>query len=447
MNRRRLLDEVERRLDSRSVVWAGIRGDDLEPLADLPNVTASFTIIGRYTKRTSIAGVAYEDLTQRRVDLETWDIDDHLDVPATVEFRRALMRQLSEPSALLPYRPSRFLSAIWFARQSKCLNLGLFGAHQAAFEHKPWVESAVRELGVPCVPWTYVADEEQVDAQRLVAKGPVILRPSRTSGGQGIVRADNADEVTSRWPVATEAFVSVSPYLEDSLPLNVGGTVWRDGVTVHRPSVQLIGIPSCVTRPFGYCGNDFAAASLLEAGVLDQIEQSTQTVGNWLAGFGYRGTFGVDFLMHEGVPLFTEVNARFQGSTHASCQLSIENGESCLMLEHIAAVLGLPAPQQPPLRHEGRGERPLAHVVLHWTGAEPAHLNPQPFVSRVLRERSGSRADVLANPELLVDPGAAAARITVREQVTDNGYALNNTWRQVMDGWMPKVDAHVRTQS
>src|SRR5689334_230136 len=112
-----MLEDVEARLEGRSVVWAGIRGDDLEPLADLPNVTASFTIIARYAKRSSIEALAYEDLTGRRVDLETWDIDDELDAPATVEFRRSLMRQLSEPSALLPYRPSRFLSAVWFARQ------------------------------------------------------------------------------------------------------------------------------------------------------------------------------------------------------------------------------------------------------------------------------------------------------------------------------------------
>ena len=146
-----------------------------------------------------------------------------------------------------------------------------------------------------------------------------------------------------------EAFVSVAPFLSDAVPVNVGATAWHDGVTVHYPSVQLIGIPECVTRRFGYCGNDFGLAKDLDRAILDQIESATVTIGNWLRSYGYRGTFGVDFLVHDGVLLFTEINPRFQGSTHASCKLAIDAGESCLMLEHLAAIMGMPAPRQRPV--------------------------------------------------------------------------------------------------
>ena len=137
MNRATLLKEVSARLGNRRLVWAGIRGDDAEPLADLPQFEAAHTIINAYSRRLSVDSTAYEDLTGVRVDLETWDIDAHLDAPETAHFRRIMLQALSMPSALLPYRPSSFLSAIWFARRDRCLNLGLFGGHQAAFEHKP----------------------------------------------------------------------------------------------------------------------------------------------------------------------------------------------------------------------------------------------------------------------------------------------------------------------
>ena len=121
----------------RRLVWAGIRGDDAEPLADLPQFEASYTIINAYSKRLSVEGKAYEDLTGTRVDLETWDIDDHLDASATATFRRLMLQALAAPSALLPYRPSSFLSAIWFARRDRCRHLGCSAATRLRLSTNP----------------------------------------------------------------------------------------------------------------------------------------------------------------------------------------------------------------------------------------------------------------------------------------------------------------------
>jgi hypothetical protein len=439
MDRTKLLREVGRLLGKRSLVWAGIRGDDVEPVADLPHLEASYSIIGAYNRRTSVEALAFEDITGVRVDLEIWDIDDHLQSEAATTFRRAMLRSLAQPSALLPYRPSRFLSAISFARRDRCLNLGLFGAHQSAFEHKPWVETAVAELGLPHIPWIYVADEEQLGTRDLVARGPVMLRRSRTSGGEGIVRVEDAAQLMAQWPRADEAFVSVAPFLGGGLPINVGATVWKDGVTVHHPSVQLIGLANCVTRPFGYCGNDFGLARQLDATLLDQIEGATKTIGRWLRSFGYLGTFGVDFLVHEGRALFTEVNPRFQGSTHASSQLAVEAGEGCLVLEHIAAMLGLDAPRQRPIRETVPETAAFANLVVHWTGERPQSLDPTLLVRRMSRQTRGGRADVLTRPALMTSPGAAVARFTVRDQLTNTGFDLPDPWSLIIDEWCAKM--------
>jgi hypothetical protein len=435
MNRAALLRDVSAALGSRRLVWAGIRGDDAEPLGDLPQFEAAYTIINAYAKRLSVDSMAYEDLTGIRVDLETWDIDAHLDASESAKFRRAMLQALSVPSALLPYRPSSFLSAIWFARRDRCLNLGLFGGHQAAFEHKPWVETSIARLGVRTIPWVYIADEEQLRTEDMLRHGPLILRRSRTSGGEGIVRVDDARQARLQWPHVAEAFVSVAPYLEGGVPVNVGATAWRDGVTVHYPSVQLIGIPHCVTRPFGYCGNDYGLARNLDGRVLDQIESSTTAIGNWLRSYGYRGTFGVDFLVHNDVPLFTEINPRFQGSTHASCQLAIDAGESCLMLEHLAAILDMAAPPQRPVRELAAEAPPLAHFVVHWIGEEGQRLDPSPLVRLIRGAGKSVRAEVLTRPGLVTSRDAAVARFVCRESVTRTGFELIEPFAGVVSKW------------
>ena len=347
--RSKIAAAVSKRHGSRQLIWAGLRADDIVSISDLPQLSGSVSIIGGRRSRAAFEEIRYEDLTGVRVDLDAWDIDDHLDTRETKEFRHAILRMLAGPSAMLPYRPSAFLSAIQFARQDQSLNLGLFGGLQSAFEHKPWVESSIAALGLPHIAWDYIADEEQARALDKVREGPVMLRRSRSSGGAGLVSVDGRTELLALWPQTAESLVSIAPYVEDGLPVNVGATVWHDGVTVQHPSVQLIGIPGCVNRPFGYCGNDFGRASELDETTLSAIEGSTITIGRWLRSKGYLGTFGVDFLVKAGVPLFTEVNPRFQGSTHASARLSVESGESCLFLDHIAAMLHLAAPAQVPL--------------------------------------------------------------------------------------------------
>jgi formate-dependent phosphoribosylglycinamide formyltransferase (GAR transformylase) len=434
VNRTALLRQLDAALGNRRLVWAGIRGDDAEPLAALPQFEASYTIVNAYAKRPGIDSVAYEDLSGTRVDLETWDIDEHLADPETALFRRGLLQALAAPSAFVPYRPSNFLSAVWFARRDRCLNLGLFGGHQAAFEHKPWVETELARLGVATIPWTYVADEEQLNTQELLRRGPVMLRRSRTSGGEGIVRVDDPVQLRVEWPHVAEAFVSVAPFLEDGIPMNVGATAWHDGVTVHHPSVQLIGIPECVTRPFGYCGNDFAAVHQFEPAVLSQIEHSTRVIGNWLRSYGYRGTFGVDFLVRAGTVLFTEVNARFQGSTHASCQLSVEADESCLMTEHLAALLGMDAPAQVPLMSLVTAA-PLAHVVVHWTGATGGRLDPAVLIRATAAQAGFARAEVQTRPTILTERGAAVVRLLYRASLTDTGFELAEPVRAAVRQW------------
>lgn len=427
MNRRELKAQVLDRIGDRRLVWFGTRGDDVESLTDLGVLSASFSIIGRYQRRSAVHGLAMEDLSGVRVDLDAYDIDDEPDRRAFEEFRRAALRALSTPSTVVTYRPSALVSALGFARSDRVLQLGMFRDQQFAFEHKPWVESAVRSIGIPSIPWTYVADEDHFSSLPLLDSGPLILRRSRTSGGSGLVRVDCRDELERSWFDEPEGFVSVAPYLSDGVPINVSAVVWDDGITLHPASLQLIGIPQCTTRPFGYCGNDFGAFNQLDPAVIAQVGCSTTMIGEWLRRSGYRGTFGVDYLLVDGQLLFTEVNPRFQGSTHLSCQLSVELDEGCLLLDHLAALLGVPAPPSRSLEwYACAGD--AAHIVLHHVGAGERRIDGHGVVSMLSRLVSFERSDVVVALDVTSQPGATIARLTTRGQLTTTGFDLPDEW-------------------
>ncbi len=441
MKRIELSHLVSQALGDQRLVWVGTRGDDAESIADLPQFTAAISIISRYRNRSKVESLALEDLTGVRVDLDTFYIDEIPRDQHIAELRRALLRLLARPSCLITYRPSTFTSAVCFARRDRCRYLGLFGGHQAAFEHKPWVETSLADLSIPNVGWTYIADDDQLDAERLAASGPIMLRRSRTTGGVGLTRIDDPSKLESLWPAEDEAYVSVSPYIEQAVPVNVGAVVWDDGVTVHPASVQLIGIEGFTDRPFGYCGNDFGAITMFPDEVLDTLESYIQVIGKWLHGNGYRGAFGADFLVREGEVLFMEVNPRFQGSTHASCQISTELDESGLMLEHLAAFAGIPCPPSRSLKDFARNAEPLAHFVVHAPQEGINSSQVQNLIGALSDDARLCRIDVALGSPLLATHGALVARVTVRDQLTTTGFDLATHWKDRVVQWKDEVRA------
>jgi len=423
-DRFRIIEQIVAKLANRRLVWFGTRGDDVESVAEITQPSSVFSVINAYRSSGQVTAVSLEELSGNRVDLDTFSVDDHPHDPAVGMLRNAIYAALSTPAAVFTYRPSAFLSAITFAKQRNAVYLGLFAGMQQAFEHKPWVESAVAKLGLPRVPWQYIADTERQVAQRLLCDGPVMLRRSATTGGVGFVLVHSKEQLELHWPYANEAFVSVAPYLADAIPVNVSGVVWPEGVSVHPASIQLIGIDGCTVRKFAHCGNDFSAVTDLGRQAIEQIESAVCTIGNWLRSQGYLGAFGVDFLVHDGTPLFSEINPRFQGSTRLSCEIAVELDLGCLLLDHIAAFLGVEKPAMPSLWEISNGAPPRAQIVVHHTGDAVAEVDPSYIVDAFAASGHLLRADVLTNPALKTAPSATVARLTVNRSVTRCGYEL-----------------------
>lgn len=432
MNRAALVGAISKALGRQQLVWFGTRGEDPESMSDIPQFAGSFSLISTMRSRPSVGSLSLEEISKHRPDLDTFDLDDHLRTEPVAELRDVILKVLSRPSALVTYRPTLFSSAIAFSRKDRCRDLGLFKGLQNAFEHKPWLESSIAALGLPAIRWQYIPDRELLDSRALFDHGSVMLRRSRTTGGVGLVRVESPRDLERLWPEEDEAFVSVARYISGGIPLNVGAVVFADGVTVHRASVQLIGIPGLTGRPFGYCGNDFVRAAALEPDILDRVEHAARSIGNWLRGTGYLGAFGVDFLLVEGVPLFTEVNPRLQGSTHLSCQLSVEREESCIIAEHIAAFLGLPAPARPPLREQMAAGVDLSQVVLHNVSDGGRRIDALNAITPLRGTAGFNRADVLTDPEVLTEEGGTIARVSIRSAVTDTGFELIAPWRDAV---------------
>jgi hypothetical protein len=342
MKRAARLDQIRRAIQGRRVVWFGNRASDGQALADFAELACAGGIIAPADRDgADWITLTLEDTWGRRVDLNTVNIDAML--PAKLESMRArLLRLLRQPSVLMCYRPSAFLSSLIYPSGGSCTYWGLPHLQQRAFEYKPWVESQMEALGLRVIPWRHYSVVDWPEIMGRSQTLPCVVRMATGSGGAAITLARDLDDIHAFCNRADEGIISVSTYMEGAHPLSINAVVFADGsVTTSAPSLQLLGLADCTTRPFGFCGNDFAFARGLAPSVLEEMDHALARMGAWLAKAGYRGCFGADFLLSDGDLYFTEINPRFTASSALAARQDADMNQTDIVLEHMAAFAGL----------------------------------------------------------------------------------------------------------
>jgi hypothetical protein len=409
------------------------------PLVDVPQFSNLFTQISPLEAIGSFSEYCLESKRGVREDLDTYCIDD--DKTDTVDvFRHEALRTLAEKCAVTAYRPTEMLMDILYPRIETAQYLGMFHGHQAAFEHKAWVETELKRQpwDVLPLPWRYYADSEKELITEFMAHRKV-LRANRTDGGVGLALCEGGER-TADLPPHVDRFIGATEFLEGAIPLNINACVFpqiyedencqtitrQGGITLHSPSLQLIGLPSCTTRRFGYCGNDFAAFTDLEQETIRQFAEMTTRIGTWLASKGYVGAFGVDALLHNGTLYLTEVNPRFQGSSCLASELDARLDLPDLGLCHLAAFLGIPCPKLPPLDEVVKSRSKRAHIVVHNTSTAP-------IISISSSAPVGFALNQWPAPGIRIAPGAIMFELVGDHQLTVDGYKVTSAAETAID--------------
>ena len=400
---------IEDALGQRKLYWFGPRGADGRALLAIDQFDGAFSLMAPLNAVSVRHDVSMETLTGQRVDHNMYSFE--ADTSSAIrEFRAALLGVLDHPSAVVPYRPSRFLSNICFPRTDTCRYLGQFHEHQSQFEHKPWVETELKRAGVSTLPWIYLADEERA---RLVdfldQHGQIVLRASRSDGGARVELITSREALAHSLPMHDDGFLCACKFYDPAIHLNINGCVFTDGtVLLHGLSEQLIGHPDLTRRRFGYCGNIFRKANDWPPDLVHQFEYNATLTGKWLFSQGYLGVFGIDALYADGRLYVVEVNPRFQGSTWAVADTDRNNDVPDSYLMQIAVFLGLSPPRTPPLTETITEQVAQRLAIVYNLAREPVTMSAQGQIR-------GVTADLLPANDVKVHPGALTARLLLHE--------------------------------
>lgn len=301
------------------------------------------------------------------------------------------------PRCVIPYRSTEFLAELAERAGGGLRVLANPVEIKTRFDDKIAFRLRAVEAGLDVPPGEATALGE-LGARQLEEFGPSMIVSERigSSGNQthligspGALSRKRAELIEK---LGRDALVIASKFLEGPA-VGAAGVVRGGKPWMSHPSVMFTGIPGCSMHRFDYAGSDYAAyRRRVSPASRRKIEEATLKIGEWIAGAGYRGIYGVDFIVHRGRPYALELNPRVLGTT----QLMTE-------LEEI----------------QGGGAPP----TTYWHLAE--FLDP----GASMDERRGLLAD-LDKPELsgfqLILRNTSAARVRVGRSLTPGVYAIRN---------------------
>lgn len=275
--------------------------------------------------------------------------------PKTKEY----LAQFSSP-ALIVYKTSSKMERV-------CLenNWVLVGAPVAFgkkfFEDKVKFRKILQEIGAPSPPGEIVSAENVISNPTFKLDFcyfknryslPFVLQHPRRGGGKGTFFIHSEEE----WQNALKKLrihekegeetteditgleIIIAKYIRGPSP-SITGCVTRHGILSTSPQYQLIDIPELYSSKKGsglFCGHDWTS-SRFSPDIERQAYDAVESVGRYLAKFGYKGIFGIDFVMDQATQklYITECNPRLLGSFPLITMAQVRNNEPPIIAFHL----------------------------------------------------------------------------------------------------------------
>jgi len=249
-------------------------------------------------------------------------------------------KSLQKTPIIMPFKPSASLDVA-------CTNLGYKLASakwqlNKFFEDKLLFPEFLFSHNLPTVP--YLLTTLTIDAYEPIAakfKAPFVLQSGFGFAGSGTFLIHAKTDWDNHVNEMEGKKVKVSRFIK-GIPVTINACATRHGTLYSPACLQITGLPEYTTSWGGTCGTSWDID--IDDQVSQKIYSSTKTIGDQMYKQGFRGIFGLDFIIEEGTQeiYIVENNARIVASIPFYTGIQEKENQPFLLAYHLLEVLEIP---------------------------------------------------------------------------------------------------------
>lgn len=258
--------------------------------------------------------------------------------------------------AFIPYKASPQMEQIC-QKNNWLLIIPSYKFGKPLFENKIKFRKILEELEGSPVPGE-ITEVESLNYQILSQKYglPFVIQHPTQGGGKGTFFINNYEgfiEVIHKLSKSIKKEeegaeptdeVIVAKFIKGPSP-SITGCVTKHGILSTNPQYQLLDIPELYNPKKGaglFCGHDWTASDF-DQNIQNQAYQMVDKVGRYFQKQGYKGIFGLDFVLDktEQKIYVTECNPRLLGSFPTLTMVQLMNNEPPIIAFHILEFLNI----------------------------------------------------------------------------------------------------------
>jgi len=327
---------------------------------------------------------------------------------------KAYLTSSDVPRIIVPYRSTEFLEQLASESSGRISILANPLALKTRLDDKVAFRQEAENRGIPVAPGEtiQIGDLSAELFQKWGAQ--IIVNEQIGSSGNQTHLIETPAELTSLQKRLIKKSGEDTPIIVcrflSGPAIGAAAIVFRGHTKMSYPSAMITGLPGSSMHRFDYAGSDYGAFHRLPEAASEKIRAHTLNLGEWAAGLGYKGLFGVDFVVHDGEPYALELNPRLLGTSQLMTELELhENPGPSTISWHLAELLGVGVQEDetsPELERIGASSLHGFQLLLRNTQPHPVRIGRtiKPGIYTLTGEtpnfiRDGDRIADLEGPE------------------------------------------------
>lgn len=259
-----------------------------------------------------------------------------LSYPKVIDYILKKSKETNLIPAIIPFKPSAKIDFI--CQKYNWINISVPSPINRFLEDKIKFPKLCQKYNLPIIPFSLdkFSEKNFLNYQKKYGQ-KLVIQTHFGWAGNSTFSASSWKEIEDK--IAKDVLVKYSPFIETSYSLLNNCCLTKFGLLQSPVALQYTGIEPFTKNPFTTVGRQWP--SFAPSNIIKKVKTITKDFGKILNDIGYKGCFGLDFLIKDSEVFLLECNPRLTASFAFYYQIEHELKINPLFYFHIAEFLKL----------------------------------------------------------------------------------------------------------